>query len=89
MAAVRFLGAFVIPKGTDVLQALGLREAHARHSKAAGEWGVPLVTVLRRIYGWLHLVLVKAPLKTFDVLAESPVRLAVAVATYYICTHWL
>ena len=85
----RLLGAFAIPKGTNVLQASGLHDAHARHKQAAAEWGTPAVTVLRRIYGWLHLVLVKAPLKTLDWVAESPARLAAAVIVTVLCTHWL
>jgi hypothetical protein len=85
----RLLGAFSIPRGTDVLQASGLHDAHARHKEAAGEWGIPAVTVLRRIYGWLHLALVKAPLKTLDWVAESPARLVAAVILAAACTHWL
>lgn len=83
------LGAFAIPKGTNVLHASGLHATHLRHKQAAEVWSSPAASVLRRVWGWLHLLLIDVPSKTLGWLTESPPRFAAAVALYYICTHWL
>ena len=88
-ALARLLGAFAIPRGTNVLHASGLHATHLRHKKAAEEWSSPAATALRRVWGWLHLLLIDAPSKALGWLTESPPRFAAAVALYYICTHWL
>lgn len=84
------LGAFVIPRGTNLLQVDhgSLLSAHLRHVESAGGCKSPAARVLRRGWGWVHLV-VKACLDVLEWLSESPVRAIVAVAAYFLVTHWL
>jgi hypothetical protein len=85
----RLLGAFAVPRGTNVLHASGLHATHQRHKKAAGEWNSPAAVALRWAWGWLHLLLIDAPSKLLGWVTEEPARFAAAAALYYICTHWL
>jgi hypothetical protein len=86
----RVFGAFVIPRGTNLLQVDhgSLHSAHLRHVEAAGECKSPAARALRRAWGWLHLV-VKACLDVAEWLAESPARAVAAVVVYLLVTHWL
>jgi hypothetical protein len=86
--AARFIGAFTIPKGTDVLRASGLHAAHLRHGEAAGHWQAALVRVPRRTWGYVHLLL-KACLGLLDWVTESPARTAVAAIFLVACIKWL
>lgn len=86
----RLFAAFVIPRGTNLLQVDhgSLYSAHLRHQVAAGECKSPAARGLRRGWGCLHLV-VKACLDVLEWLAESPARTAAAVIVYLFCSHWL
>ena len=84
----RLLGAFTIPKGTDVLRASGLHAAHTRHGEAAAQWEAAVMRIPRRAWGYLHLLL-KACIGVLDWVNESPARTIAAVIVTVACTHWL
>lgn len=86
----RLLGAFVIPRGTNLLQVDhgSLLSAHQRHVESAGECRTAFGRALRRGWGWVHLV-IKACLDVLEWVAESPVRAITAAAVYVLVTHWL
>ena len=86
--AARFLGAFTVPKGTDVLRASGLHAAHQRHREAAAHWEAAAVRVPRRAWGALHLLL-KGCLGLLDWVTESPARTLVAAIFLAACIKWL
>lgn len=87
-ALARFLGAFTIPRGTNILHASGLHAAHLRHKDAAAHWEAAIVRVPRRAWGALHLLL-KACLGVTDWVTESPARTIAAVIVCLLITHWL
>ena len=84
----KILGAFTIPKGTDVLRASGLHAAHARHKEAAAQWEAAVMRVPRQAWGYLHLLL-KACIGVLDWVTESPARTIAAVIVTVAATHWL
>lgn len=86
--AARFLGAFTIPKGTDVLRASGLHAAHQRHREAAAHWEAAAMRLPRRAWGAAHLLL-KACLGLLDWVTESPARTLVATLFLVACIKWL
>lgn len=86
-ALARFLGAFAVPKDTNVLHACGLHAAHHRHKQAAGGWG--RAGWARQVWGWLHLLLKACLFEPLDWVTESPARTITAVALLAACTHWL
>lgn len=86
----QFLGAFVIPRGTNLLAVDhgSLLSAHQRHREAAAQWDYPPVRVFRRTWGFLHL-LVKALLDIAEWVTESPARTITAVIATVACLFWL
>jgi hypothetical protein len=87
-ALTHLLGAFTIPRGTNILHASGLHAAHLRHKDAAAHWEVAIIRVPRRAWGVLHLLL-KACLGVLDWVTESPARTIAAAIVLVACSHWL